>query len=121
MAGIIFDRWQVEYNSGIPVYRQIINQACAAVAAWCVPSQAALSGGQKLAAEALVKQFTAADFDARQTGPVHPSSLDLVLLHPVLVERTPERFGVLPVADGDQVTAELVALPHSHRPKPDAI
>jgi GntR family transcriptional regulator len=33
MAGIIFDRWQVEYNSGIPVYRQIINQACAAVAA----------------------------------------------------------------------------------------
>jgi GntR family transcriptional regulator len=33
MAGIIFDQWQVEYNSGIPVYRQIINQACAAVAA----------------------------------------------------------------------------------------
>ena len=27
------DQWQVEYNSGIPVYRQIINQACAAVAA----------------------------------------------------------------------------------------
>jgi GntR family transcriptional regulator len=33
MAGFIFDQWQVEYNSGIPVYRQIINQACAAVAA----------------------------------------------------------------------------------------
>ena len=33
MAGIVFDKWQVEYNSGIPVYRQIINQACAAVAA----------------------------------------------------------------------------------------
>jgi GntR family transcriptional regulator len=27
-----FDQWQVEYNSGIPVYRQIINQVCAAVA-----------------------------------------------------------------------------------------
>jgi GntR family transcriptional regulator len=27
------DPWRVEYNSGIPVYRQIINQACAAVAA----------------------------------------------------------------------------------------
>ena len=27
------DDWQIEYNSGIPVYRQIINLACAAVAA----------------------------------------------------------------------------------------
>ena len=27
------DQWRVEYNSGIPVYRQIINQACSAVAA----------------------------------------------------------------------------------------
>jgi GntR family transcriptional regulator len=26
-------QWRVEYNSGIPVYRQIINQACAAVGA----------------------------------------------------------------------------------------
>jgi len=33
MAGIVFDQWQVEYNSGIPVYRQIINHVCAAVAA----------------------------------------------------------------------------------------
>jgi GntR family transcriptional regulator len=33
MAGIVFDQWQVEYNSGIPVYRQIINQVCAALAA----------------------------------------------------------------------------------------
>jgi GntR family transcriptional regulator len=33
MAGSALDQWQVEYNSGIPVYRQIINQACAAVAA----------------------------------------------------------------------------------------
>jgi GntR family transcriptional regulator len=33
MAGIVFDQWQVEYNSGIPVYRQIINQVRAAVAA----------------------------------------------------------------------------------------
>jgi len=29
----MFDQWQVEYNSGIPVYRQIINQAFAAVTA----------------------------------------------------------------------------------------
>ena len=33
MAGIMLDQWRVEYNSGIPVYRQIIDQACAAVAA----------------------------------------------------------------------------------------
>ncbi len=33
MTGGALDQWQVEYNSGIPVYRQIINQACAAVAA----------------------------------------------------------------------------------------
>src|SRR5208282_3459081 len=33
MAGTVLDQWQVEYNSGIPVYRQIINQTCAAVAA----------------------------------------------------------------------------------------
>jgi GntR family transcriptional regulator len=33
VADNALDQWQVEYNSGIPVYRQIINQACAAVAA----------------------------------------------------------------------------------------
>ncbi|MGA3267813.1 MAG: GntR family transcriptional regulator [Verrucomicrobiota bacterium] len=33
MAGIPWEQWQVEYNSGIPVYRQISNQVCAAVAA----------------------------------------------------------------------------------------
>jgi GntR family transcriptional regulator len=33
MAGSAYDQWQIEYNSGIPVYRQIINQVCAAVAA----------------------------------------------------------------------------------------
>ena len=33
MADNVLDQWQVEYNSGIPVYRQIINQICAAVAA----------------------------------------------------------------------------------------
>lgn len=33
MADNALDQWQVEYKSGIPVYRQIINQACAAVAA----------------------------------------------------------------------------------------
>ena len=32
-AGNILDGWEVEYNSGIPVYRQIINQVCGAVAA----------------------------------------------------------------------------------------
>ncbi len=33
MAGIPLEQWQVEYNSGLPVYRQISNQVCAAVAA----------------------------------------------------------------------------------------
>ncbi len=33
MADNVLDRWQVEYDTGIPVYRQIINQASAAVAA----------------------------------------------------------------------------------------
>src|SRR5579862_4264122 len=33
MAENMLEQWQIEYNSGIPVYRQIINQACAAVAA----------------------------------------------------------------------------------------
>jgi GntR family transcriptional regulator len=33
MADNVLEQWQVEYNSGIPVYRQIINQACGAVAA----------------------------------------------------------------------------------------
>ncbi|HTV40383.1 MAG TPA: GntR family transcriptional regulator [Candidatus Sulfotelmatobacter sp.] len=33
MADSIFAQWSVEYESGIPVYRQIINLACAAVAA----------------------------------------------------------------------------------------
>lgn len=32
-AGNMLDGWEVEYHSGIPVYRQIINQVCAAVAA----------------------------------------------------------------------------------------
>jgi len=33
MIESVLDPWQVEYNSGIPVYRQIINQVSAAVAA----------------------------------------------------------------------------------------
>ena len=33
MAESVLHQWQVEYHSGIPAYRQIINQACAAVAA----------------------------------------------------------------------------------------
>jgi GntR family transcriptional regulator len=33
MNGNTLEQWQIEYNSGIPVYRQIINHACAAVAA----------------------------------------------------------------------------------------
>lgn len=50
MDGNDLDQWQVEYNSGIPVYRQIINQACAAVAAGTfqpgdqLPTIRALSG-----------------------------------------------------------------------------
>src|ERR1700733_15773131 len=31
MDGDILGQWQIEYNSGIPVYRQIINQVSAAV------------------------------------------------------------------------------------------
>lgn len=33
MADFNLESWQVEYHSGIPVYRQIIDQACAALAA----------------------------------------------------------------------------------------
>ena len=33
MAGVVLEQWQIEYNSGIPVYRQIINQVCAGAAA----------------------------------------------------------------------------------------
>ncbi len=33
MADNVLEQWRVEYNSGIPVYRQIINQACGAVTA----------------------------------------------------------------------------------------
>src|SRR5579862_2845329 len=33
MVGNVLERWQIEYNSGIPVYRQIINRVSAAVAA----------------------------------------------------------------------------------------
>ena len=33
MSGNTLDQWQIEYNSGIPVYRQIINHVCAKVAA----------------------------------------------------------------------------------------
>jgi GntR family transcriptional regulator len=32
VTGNRLDQWRVEYDSGIPVYRQIINQVCAAVA-----------------------------------------------------------------------------------------
>jgi GntR family transcriptional regulator len=33
MTGNVLEQWHVEYDSGVPVYRQIINQASAAVAA----------------------------------------------------------------------------------------
>lgn len=33
MPGDVLEQWKVEYDSGIPVYRQIINQAAVAVAA----------------------------------------------------------------------------------------
>ncbi len=32
MSDNLWNQWHIEYDSGIPVYRQIINQACAAVA-----------------------------------------------------------------------------------------
>jgi GntR family transcriptional regulator len=50
MDGNFLEQWQVEYNSGLPVYRQIINQASAAVAAGTfkpgdqLPTIRALSG-----------------------------------------------------------------------------
>lgn len=46
----MLDRWQIEYSSGIPVYRQIINQTCAEVASGAfkpgdqLPTIRALSG-----------------------------------------------------------------------------
>jgi GntR family transcriptional regulator len=33
MTETVVHQWQIEYNSGIPVYRQIINHVCAALAA----------------------------------------------------------------------------------------
>jgi len=33
MADNFLDQWHIEYNSGIPVYRQIINQVSASIAA----------------------------------------------------------------------------------------
>ena len=33
MAQNVSHLWRVEYESGIPVFRQVINQVCAAVAA----------------------------------------------------------------------------------------
>jgi GntR family transcriptional regulator len=50
MTGNVLDQWQIEYNSGIPVYRQIINHASAAVASGAfkpgdqLPTIRALSG-----------------------------------------------------------------------------
>ncbi len=38
MADNVSHLWQVEYESGIPVFRQIINQVCAAVALGTVQS-----------------------------------------------------------------------------------
>jgi GntR family transcriptional regulator len=55
--------WKVEYNSGIPVYRQIINQAAAAVAAGAfkpgdqLPTIRALSGHLSVNPNTIVKAY----------------------------------------------------------------
>jgi GntR family transcriptional regulator len=63
MADNVLDQWQVEYNSGIPVYRQIINQICAAVAADTfkpgdqLPTIRALSGCLNVNANTVAKAY----------------------------------------------------------------
>ena len=63
MADNMLDQWQVEYKSGIPVYRQIINQACAAVAAGTfkvgdqLPTIRALSGRLNVNPNTVAKSY----------------------------------------------------------------
>lgn len=63
MEGNVSPKWQIEYNSGIPVYRQIINQACAAVAAGAfksgdqLPTIRALSGSLNVNPNTVAKAY----------------------------------------------------------------
>ena len=63
MAETVLDQWQVEYNSGIPVYRQIINHVSATVAAGQfqpgdqLPTIRTLSGQLKVNPNTVVKAY----------------------------------------------------------------
>jgi GntR family transcriptional regulator len=64
----VFNQWQVEYNSGIPVYRQIINQVGAAVAAGTLgvgsqlPTIRALSERLKVNPNTVAKAYRELEF-----------------------------------------------------------
>ena len=63
MTSGVFEHWSVEYNSGIPVYRQIINHVCATVAAGQfksgdqLPTIRTLSGQLKVNPNTVVKAY----------------------------------------------------------------
>jgi GntR family transcriptional regulator len=63
MSSGVFERWSVEYNSGIPVYRQIINHVCGTVAAGQfqpgdqLPTIRTLSGQLKVNPNTVVKAY----------------------------------------------------------------
>lgn len=68
MATDVLDQWKVEYSSGIPVYRQIINHACAAVAAGAfkagdqLPTIRALSGHLNVNPNTVAKAYRELEF-----------------------------------------------------------
>jgi GntR family transcriptional regulator len=63
MPSGVFEQWSVEYNSGIPVYRQIINHVSATVAAGRfqpgdqLPTIRTLSGQLKVNPNTVVKAY----------------------------------------------------------------